>query len=122
MRYDEGKLSLHGTRQQEFRFVMCILIANCDRQKLVEFLSKKKSLDVNEWDPPEFIDGPFLREAPWRDTWTQEQWRRDVWGAPKGMAISFPVYRYIWESPLDASLPEGARALIPRRRLPGLYL
>lgn len=112
-RYDDGEPGSHTLRQQEFRFVMCVIVANADRARLAAFLEKAKSLDVMGY-PLDFIDGPFLREAPWRDTWAQNQWRYDIWKAPKGMAISFPAYRYHWESHLDASLPEeGASALIP---------
>jgi len=107
------KRGLHGLRQQEFRFLMCVIVAKSDRQALVDFLGAKKRLDVMEWDPLELTDGPFLRESPWRDTWPQNQWCRDSWKTPKGMPISFPVCEYRWESHLDASLPEGACALIP---------
>jgi hypothetical protein len=111
--YDEGKLRSHGFRQREFRFVLCAVIAKSDRPQLVKFLSEKASLDVMTWGPTELTDGPFLREAPWRDTWPQEQSQRDAWKAPKGMPLSFPVCEYLWESHLDATLLSGGRALIP---------
>lgn len=110
---ENGNHRVHGLRQQAFHFVMCVVVGKADRNRLVESLANKKSLDVMEWDPLEFTDGPFLREAPWRNTWNQEQWRVDVWNAPKGMQIAFPACRYLWESHLDATLPEGAKALIP---------
>jgi hypothetical protein len=112
-KYDESERRSHGLRQQEFRFVLCVVVARSDRSQLVKFLSEAATLDVMQWGPTELTDGPFLREAPWRDTWPQEQWRRDTWKAPKGMPIAFPVCQYLWESHLDATLLNGGLALIP---------
>src|SRR5262249_48694757 len=44
-------------------------------------------------------------------------WECDGWRAPKHLAIARPLWRYLWESPLDASLPDGARAFLPSRWL-----
>jgi hypothetical protein len=112
-RYEDGRNVEHGLRLQEVRIVTCIFIPIADRQKLVEYLREMNSLNVSDWNPIEFVDGPFLRETPWRDTWALDSQRREVWGAPNETAISFPVCRYLWESHLDAALPMGARALIP---------
>jgi hypothetical protein len=114
-RYDDLNISSqpHTLRQQEFRFVLCIIVEKGHREALVEFLLEKKNLDVSEWSPPEYTDGPFFRETPWRRTWPQDQWTQDSWSAPRGLPFAFPVLRYHWESHLDAALPDGARALIP---------
>ena len=111
--YEEKRRRLHGFRQQEFRFVLCVVIAKGDRPQLIKFLSETASLEVTGWGPTELIDGPFLREAPWRDTWPQDQWRHDTWKAPEGMPMAFPICEYLWESHLDATLLDGGRALIP---------
>jgi hypothetical protein len=111
--YEEKRWRLHGFRRQEFRFVFCVVIAKSDRPRLVKALSETASLEVMGWGPAELTDGPFLREAPWRDTWPQDQWRHDTWKAPEGMPIAFPVCEYLWESHLDATLLDGGRALIP---------
>ena len=37
----------------------------------------------------------------------------DGWRGSEGIPIAFPVSRYVWESTLDASLPQGASAFIP---------
>ena len=99
--------------EQEWYFLMCVMVSKSDREKLVRALKTKKHIDVMPWDPLEFVDGPFLREAPWRDTWSQQQWWTDVWEAPDRMQIAFPVFNYHWESHLDASMPEGARGNVP---------
>jgi hypothetical protein len=49
--YEEKRLRLHGFRQQEFRFVLCVVIAKGDRPQLVKFLSETASLEVTGWDP-----------------------------------------------------------------------
>jgi len=90
-----------------------VVIAKSDRPRLVRFLRETDGVEVTGWRPIELTDGPFLCEAPWRNTWPQEQWFRDTWKAPKGMPIAFPVCEYLWESHLDATLLNGGRALIP---------
>lgn len=112
-KYETKPASLHGMRQQQFHFLMCILVNKKDCQRLADHLSAKNTINVMDWDPIEFTDGPYLREAPWRDTWSIEQWVQDDWTAPKGMKFAIPVCRYLWESHLDASLPDGSRALLP---------
>jgi hypothetical protein len=112
VRYDNDTNMEHGSRQQEFRFVFCVLVRRADEKPLIEHLRIKHKIDGSYWDPPEFTDGPYLLEAPWRTTWPQCQWRDDGWTTPKGVAIAFPVSEYAWESHLDASLPRGSRAFV----------
>ena len=113
-RYDrESRGSSHTMRQQEFRFVLSVVIKKSAVGRFVRDLSRKRSIDVMWWDPPEFIDGPFLRESPWRAIWEIPQWEENGWSAPKGLSIARPVYEYRWESHLDASLPDGASSLMP---------
>lgn len=113
-RYEKaGIYREHGSRRQEFRFVLSVLISREDRPAFVESLRAKGSIDVMDWDPPEHTDGPFLREEPWRNTWPQEQWRLDSYRAPRGIRFSFPLLEHRWESHLDTTLPDGAKCLIP---------
>jgi hypothetical protein len=112
-RYEGKRLGIHGLRQQEFRFVYAVLVDSCNVKTVVDYLNEKKKIDIHSWDPPEFTDGPYVLEAPWRDTWPQERWREEAWGAPAGVRISFPVFDYHWESHLDASLPRGSGAFLP---------
>lgn len=112
-KYEDKVPREHGLRQQEWYFLMCVVVSKSDRERLARALKTKEQIDVMQWDPREFTDGPFLREAPWRDTWPQQQWWTDVWGAPDRMQIAFPVFHYHWESHLDASMPEGARGNVP---------
>ena len=75
-------------------------------------LKEDKSIDVHTWGPVESADTAFFREAPWRATWRTAQWSYDVWHAPTGVEIGYPVCSYIWESHLDASLPNGIRKFL----------
>jgi SAM-dependent methyltransferase len=112
-RYEQATGMQHGTRQQEFRLIFCVVVNQADRARLIDYLKNKRKIDVHHWNPPELTDGPYLYEAPWRTTWPQMQWQSDEWATPKDLAVAFPVYEYLWESHLDASLPEGARAFVP---------
>jgi len=112
-RYERDTAMIHGIRQQEFRFVFCIVVSRENKGRLIDYLKGTCKIDVTRWNPPELTDGPYLREAPWRATWPQIQWQSDGWRAPKDLPIAFPVCDYLWESILDASLPEGARAFLP---------
>jgi hypothetical protein len=113
IRYEPATGMEHGTRQQEFRLVFCVLVNQADKARLIDHLKNKRKIDVDHWKAPEIIDGPYLYEAPWRTTWRRMQWQSDGWGTPKDLAVAFPVCEYLWESHLDASLPEGARAFVP---------
>jgi hypothetical protein len=100
-------------RQQEFRFVLSVVVSRINTLHFVEHLKTTRKIDVMRWDPPELTDGPYLREAAWRPTWPKTQWQSDGWRGAEDIPTAFPVSRYIWESTLDASLPEGASTLVP---------
>ena len=108
------KIGLHGFRQQEFRFVFNIVISRANVPRFMEYLKTTRKIDVTHWDPPELTDGRYLRETPWRRTWPQTQWYSDGWGGTGDVPVAFPLSRYVWESPLDASLPQGLSAFIRR--------
>lgn len=113
-RYEKNERAMeHGLRQQQFHFLMCVIIKKSDLPDVVRELTKRKNLDVMRWSPREFTDGPFLREIVWRDTWPQGQYLSDDSPIDNKAKIMWPVYRYHWESHLDASLPNGAEALLP---------
>ena len=113
VRYEQASGMQHGTRQQEFRLVFCVVINQADKAQLIDHLKNEQKIDVDHWRPREIIDGPYLYEAPWRTTWPRMQWQSDGWATPKDLAVAFPVCEYVWESHLDASLPEGVRAFVP---------
>jgi len=113
-RYENKNERFFDSKQQEFRFLYCIFIEESDQRMLEYVLSKNMDQEVHDWQPSDYTDGPYLGEAPWRRTWTTSKWKKLMqWKAPPGISIASPVVRYRWESHLDASMPEGAEALIP---------
>ncbi|MFC0679328.1 hypothetical protein ACFFGH_15950 [Lysobacter korlensis] len=103
----------HGLRRQEFRFLATILVDATDAAGAAKHLRSKKNLDLSQWAVPEFTDGPFLHELPWRNTWDQRKWIFDSWRMQVGTRYAQTVARYHWESHLDASLPEGYYGYVP---------
>ena len=67
--YAKPRPSDHGKRYEEFRFFYCVFVKKEKASDFTEFLAARASLDVSDFQPREFTDGPFLREAIWRDTW-----------------------------------------------------
>ena len=113
IKYPDDQISDHGLRQQEFRFLDCVIVRRSDVKEIVTKVKAGQEIGVSSWGPRDLTDGPFLFEAPWRDTWPNEKWNSDVWDAPKGVDIAFPANRYYWESHLDASLPDGFGSHLP---------
>lgn len=112
-RYTDSTPTLHGLRQQEFRFIYAVQVRKSQLKQFVDSVLETKSLDVTTWGPREYTDEPFLGEVPWRSNWPQHRWSKYVWQVPAAVELAFPVLRYAWESHLDASLPEGARCYLP---------
>lgn len=112
-KYGETADGSYRIRRHEFYFLASVIVTSTDCSRLVQHFHDRKALDISAWTPPLYTDEPYVYESLWRNTWPQCQWRRDVFRAPDRMPIMFPVLSYQWESHLDASLPNGARALIP---------
>jgi hypothetical protein len=112
VRYDNERPRLHGLRQQEFRFVCAVVIRKSKKRRFLAEILRRRKIDGYVWGPPEYVDGPFLRESYWRSTGSDEKWREN-WSFPKAVGVAFPVSDYRWESHLDASLPKGASAFVP---------
>jgi hypothetical protein len=110
--YTDKHQAEHGLRRQQFYFLSCVIVKKSDRDKLIDILKAEANLDVSDWEARSFTDEPFLREAPWRDTWDQDQWSEASWKLSKGILVSSTAYHYQWESHLDAALPTGAQAAI----------
>jgi hypothetical protein len=64
--------------------------------KLAKFLSDKQSLDGHHTRPREFTDGPFLREAFWRETWTSEKYDDTFSSNDTEIDFAIPVANYHW--------------------------
>lgn len=107
----------HGARYEEFRFIYCVFVKNGDAEEFVAELDERRSLDVSDFNPREVIDGPFLLEAFWRDTWTSEKFSEVTRGSSESYRYSNPVARYYWESKMDKTLPDGFGVYVPQRWL-----
>ena len=104
----------HGMRYQEFRFFHCIFLTRGTAGKFVEEISNGEGLDGTFFEPQEFTDGPYLREAFWRNTWKSEKFGTQIWDTPDACKFAIPVARYHWESHLDKSLPDGFTMDMPQ--------
>jgi hypothetical protein len=103
----------HGFRQQEFRFVLSVVVGRANMARFIEQVKKDRDIDVMQWDPLDITDGPYLREGSWRTTWDRTQWQTDCWRTSQTIPIAFPISNYIWESHLDGSLTKGAHTFVP---------
>ncbi|PTO62414.1 ATP-binding protein [Vibrio splendidus] len=114
-KYQGPRIGMHGMRYEEFRFLYCVFLKKGRARKLAEFLEEKKSLDVDSFKPREFTDGPYLREAYWRNTWESEKFSECLWDGPDECAFAIPIVNYHWESHLDKSLPDGFSNYMPQK-------
>lgn len=111
--YKDKSKREHGLRKQEWRFLLPVIVRQEDEKTLIKYLLAKKDIDVDRWSTRDATDAGYLLEAPWRSVWDQEQWSIMDFHDIGEVEVAYPCYRYYWESHLDASLPEGAQALIP---------
>ncbi|MEL4339396.1 hypothetical protein AAEH92_01590 [Shewanella xiamenensis] len=114
-KYQGRKIGMHGMRYEEFRFLYCVFVKKGTARNLAKFLEEKKSLNVDSFKPREFTDGPYLREAYWRNTWESEKFSECLLNAPDEYTFAVPLVNYHWERHLDKSLPEGFSNYMPQK-------
>ena len=68
---------------------------------------------ISNWAIFDEIDNGFLFEAPCRKTWDAEKWRYDSSELPAGIPYAQLATWYLWESHLDAALPDGYSTHLP---------
>lgn len=112
-RYKDKSDREHGQRKQEWRFLLPVIVRREDREALLKYIRLQKEIRVDTWSTRNFTDDGYLLEAPWRSTWDQEKWAIVDFYNIGEVEVAYPCFRYHWESHLDASLAEGAHALIP---------
>lgn len=105
----------HNLRMEEFRFFQCVLVPSGKAKGLVNHLQDQQEIDVWSFKPTEYVDGPFIGEAFWRDTWESTKLTGDIWKTPDDCPIAIPVAYYQWESHLDKTLPDGLSTYLPQR-------
>ncbi|AQW70395.1 AAA family ATPase [Pseudomonas parafulva] len=112
-RYKDKSDREHGQRKQEWRFLLPVIVRHEDQEALIKYIRLQKEIRVDNWSTRNSTDNGYLLEAPWRSTWDQEQWSiMDFYNIGE-VEVAYPCFRYHWESHLDASLTDGAHALIP---------
>lgn len=112
-RYEEKQRREHGSRQAQWRFLLPVVVKQEDEQQLLDYIRTTQKLDVDSWTARDFTNDGYLREAPWRSTWAQEQWSTYHFHDLGEIDVAYPCFRHYWEPHLDVSMPKGAQALIP---------
>lgn len=113
--YEENGPRGHNFRMEEFRFFQCVMVPRGKAEALALHLEKQQEIDVWSFKPTEYVDGPYIGEAFWRDTWDTAKFTDDIWKTPDDCPIAIPVASYQWESHLDKTLPDGLSTYLPQR-------
>ncbi|MGF6350964.1 hypothetical protein [Variovorax sp. W2I14] len=111
-RYREKSVE-HGMRQQEFRRIFTVFVETSRLGEFVAAVKDDQDIDVSDWEVPQLTDGPYLGEVFWRAIAPMEQWSDRGVKVPSSIRLAYPICQYIWESHLDLSLTDGARAYLP---------
>ncbi|MFP8833437.1 hypothetical protein ACLIJR_04110 [Hydrogenophaga sp. XSHU_21] len=107
------KSAEHGMRQQEFRRIFSVFVETTGLEEFVAALKQDEDINVSHWEVPQLTDGPYLGEIFWRATAPTEQWSDRGVRVPPTIRLAYPLCQYVWESHLDLSFTEGARAYLP---------
>jgi hypothetical protein len=113
--YQGTKRGMHNKRYEEFRFLYCVLVKRGKSSEIAKSLESRMSLDVDSFKPREYTDGPYLREAYWRNTWATEKFSEYLSEGPNEFEFAIPIAKYHWESHLDKSLPDGFSNYMPQK-------
>lgn len=113
--YEKTGRSGHNIRMEEFRFFQCVLVPQGKAESLTSHLQEQQEIDIWSFKPTDYVDGPFIGEAFWRDTWETTKFTDDIWKTPDDCPIAIPVASYQWESHLDKTLPDGLSTYLPQR-------
>jgi hypothetical protein len=105
----------HNFRMEEFRFFQCVLVPTGRAKGLAKHLHDQQEIDVWSFKPIEYVDGPYIGEAFWRDTWESIKLSDGNRKTPGNFPIAIPVAFYQWESHLDKTLPDGLSTYLPQR-------
>jgi hypothetical protein len=113
--YEENGLRGHNLRMEEFRFIQCVVVPRDKAEVLASHMYEQQEIDVWSFRPTEYVDGPYIGEAFWRETWESTKFTDHIWKTPEDCPIAIPVANYQWESHLDKTLPDGLSTYLPQR-------
>lgn len=102
-------------RRSAFVRVSSFIVSADEAEIVKKKMSNRSYVDPTDWEHVDVTDGPFFREFPWRDTWsdTFSDMRVDRIRSLPEFKIARPVMEHRWESHLDASLLDGAECAMP---------
>ena len=103
----------HGLRIQQIRYLATVLVRTSDAKNIASNFKSNGETHISHWAIIDEINNGFLFEAPWRKTWDAEKWRFYSSELPDGIPYAQLVTWYLWESNLDAALPDGFRSHLP---------
>ena len=103
----------HGLRIKQFRVLATVLVWVSDASKIASKFRAKEEIHLRHWATFDVIDEAFLFEAPYRTTWDAKKWRFDSSELPAGIPYTRLATWYLWESHLDAALPDGYSTHLP---------
>ena len=112
-KYPGDEAMLRKLRISQHRSLATVLVRNSDAKNIASNFSSKGETHIYHWALFEEIDNGFLFEAPWRKTWDAKKWRFNSSKLPHGIPYAQLVTRYLWESHLDATLPDGYSSHLP---------
>ena len=112
-KYPGDEAMLHGLRIKQFRVLATVLVRSSDAKNIASNFRSKGETKISNWAIFDEIDNGFLFEAPCRKTWDAEKWRYDSSELPAGIPYAQLATWYLWESHLDAALPDGYSTHLP---------
>jgi len=113
--YSGLRQSDHSARIEEFRFFHCVFVPKGKGRVLASSLKRKNEIDSWTFKPPEYVDGPYLGEAFWRDTWETSMFSEETLQMGDKCSVAIPLASYQWESHLDRTLKNGFSIYLPQR-------
>ncbi|CAM4378775.1 hypothetical protein F901_00079 [Acinetobacter dispersus] len=110
-RYPDG-VGDHGLRRQEFRFLVTLFAKKSQASSIANFIIKNGINGIDNYIL-DVTDKGYFFENPWRNTWGQTKDEKASYNVPNNTSFSRTLNTYIWESHLDASLPNGINFNVP---------
>ena len=103
----------HGIRIKQFRSLATVLVRTSDAKNIASYFRVKEEIHIGNWATFDGFSEAFLFEAPCRKTWDAKKWRFKISELPAGIPYAQLATWYLWESHLDAALPNGYSTHLP---------
>ena len=103
----------HGIRIKQFRSLATVLVRTSDAKNIASYFRVKEEIHIGNWATFDGFGEAYLFEAPCRKTWDAKKWRFNISELPAGIPYAQLATWYLWESHLDAALPNGYSTHLP---------